>query len=179
MRPQYSALELLELYTGRNGKDIFKQPGYGKAINFLRSMLKPKFPPENVERILQEKFKYTISGKQPKLSESRTDLLITSYNAHAKKPFYFKSSDARQFDYEDYDMWQAARATSAAPTYFPPHPLGYNLPLNSAPKVEMFDIDTNEQIEKVLETSKLNLLDGGVLLITLPCWLILKPEKNG
>ena len=162
LKPQFTAAELLNLYTGDNGKGIFKSAGYGKILNFLRSILRPKYPSVNVEKILKENFQYQISGKQPKLSESRTDVLVTAYDACAKKPFYFKSSDARRFDYENYEMWQVARATSAAPTYFPPHPLGYDMPLTSAPKVKFYDIDQDQNSEKILETDSLNLLDGGV-----------------
>lgn len=164
-KPQFKAEELLDLYTGENGKAIFKQPFYGKFLNNLRSYIfRSKFKPKYLENILKKKFKYTKSGKQPKLSETHADILITSYNAQAKKPFYFKSSLAKKpgYEYEDYHLWEISRATSAAPTYFPPQLLRYNLPPKHTPKVKLYDMEADKMVDKVLETKELNLLDGGV-----------------
>jgi hypothetical protein len=65
-----------------------------------------------------------------RLPEALTDVLITSYDIHEHEPFFFKSFQPRARTRaaspsppqppSDYPMRVVARATSAAPTYFPP-----------------------------------------------------------
>ncbi len=58
------------------------------------------------------------------------DLLVTAYEIEKRDPFFFKSWKARglaldaaageRADDRDFRLWEAARATAAAPTYFEP-----------------------------------------------------------
>ena len=58
------------------------------------------------------------------VSQAVVDVLVTSFDISAGRVFMFKRSYAVQADQDwDYPMWEAARATSAAPTYFPPYVL--------------------------------------------------------
>ena len=51
-------------------------------------------------------------------------MLITSYDIEHRKPFYFLSREAKLNPHqENFRLRDIARATSAAPTYFEPHPL--------------------------------------------------------
>ncbi|MEM7101755.1 MAG: patatin-like phospholipase family protein [Bacteroidota bacterium] len=118
-RPKKTAESLLDLYCGPNGAKIFSQPRMG-PLNAIRALFRAKFPPKGIEGVLKEEF------GDAKLSDSLTDLLITSYNMVQKTPFYFKSSDARiDPENEDFLIRDIARSTSAAPTYFPPHQVAY------------------------------------------------------
>lgn len=49
------------------------------------------------------------------MSEMRVPTAVVCYNAKESKPYLFKS-----YGTSDYPLWQAARATAAAPLYFPP-----------------------------------------------------------
>ena len=48
------------------------------------------------------------------------DVFITAYDVKDRFAFFFRSSRARTDDTYDFSLAEAARATSAAPTYFEP-----------------------------------------------------------
>lgn len=147
-RPKYLAKELLKIYQGDSGKKIFSRPTIGRITHFFRSLARSKFPSDNIEEVLVDFF------GDSKLSESLTDLLITAYNTEEMKPFYFKSSDCRKDPgVEDFPIWEIARSTSAAPTYFPPRKVAYQGFLNKMNK--------NYQLTKK-QLQQLSLVDGGV-----------------
>jgi patatin-like phospholipase/acyl hydrolase len=52
-----------------------------------------------------------------------TPLLISSYDLQGQIPYFFKSHKIHTSDDYDWKVADIARATSAAPTYFPPHHL--------------------------------------------------------
>jgi patatin-like phospholipase/acyl hydrolase len=55
-------------------------------------------------------------------------VIVTAYDLESRAPFFFKSARARSDSTRDHLMRQAARATSAAPTYFEPLELdGFSL----------------------------------------------------
>jgi hypothetical protein len=66
---------------------------------------------------------------ETRLSEAITPLLITAYELEKRDPWLFKSEKAKIRPDHDFPMRQAAYATSAAPTYFPPLPLPAPPPL--------------------------------------------------
>ena len=80
----------------------------------LESVLEEKYPSRGIERVLAQYFGDTM------LSESLTEILVTSYDIERRSPFFFRRSRAREREGWDWQMRQAARATSAAPTYFEP-----------------------------------------------------------
>ncbi|MFK7806793.1 MAG: patatin-like phospholipase family protein [Saprospiraceae bacterium] len=116
-KPKFPASELLHLYKGEKGKKIFKKPM--RLLNKARLLFKPLYESKNISEVLINQF-----GKA-RLKNSYTDLLITSYDTHNKKPFYFRSRLAKQQQEEDFDICDVCRSTSAAPTYFPPKLLPY------------------------------------------------------
>lgn len=105
----YSAQELVELYQSE-GRKIFSRD-FEYELASLDGVNGPKYPATGIETVLNSYF-----GDR-KLSDAVTKLLVTACDACTDQPSFFKSwrSDAG-----NYLMRDVARATSAAPTYFPP-----------------------------------------------------------
>lgn len=70
--------------------------------------------PDGLEAVLRE-----VLG-DIRLSQARMDLAITSFDRLAAQPVVFSRRDARADARWDLPLSAVARATSAAPTYFPP-----------------------------------------------------------
>jgi patatin-like phospholipase/acyl hydrolase len=112
-RPQYCAADLVELYEAE-GPRIFNRSTwhYLKALNNLAD---EKYDSSGIEEVLHEYFGET------RLSDALTNLMVTSYDIERRAPYFFKSYRAADSRERDTPMADAARATSAAPTYFAPH----------------------------------------------------------
>lgn len=70
--------------------------------------------PEGLERVLR-----TVLGDN-RLSNAQVELAVTSFDGITSSPVLFSSADARNDPVADMLLRDVARATSAAPTYFPP-----------------------------------------------------------
>lgn len=110
-----TAEQLLALYRDHGG-EIFSNPALVPAIS-------PKYSPKELEKQLESALGDELLG-----NITRNDLLITSYDIERCDPFLFRSWRARGEELspgrvkEEYNflLRDVARATSAAPTYFPP-----------------------------------------------------------
>jgi patatin-like phospholipase/acyl hydrolase len=111
-KPQYAATDLLELYF-KEGATIFPQSIW-REIKTGKYLLDEKYPSDGVESVLQKYFGMT------RLKEALKNTLITSYEIQIRLPWLFRSDRAQKSPDFDFPMWQVARATSAAPTYFEP-----------------------------------------------------------
>lgn len=109
---KYTAADLIDLYE-TYGHEIFSR-NLGHRILSFNSLLRPKYPHQNLEKILSKYFLET------KLSESLTEVLIPAYEIERRIAWFFKSSKARENTERDPTFVEVARATSAAPTYFQP-----------------------------------------------------------
>jgi len=115
-----SCSEIVDLYRKR-GQEIFEK-SFWKGFGSLGGMADEKYDAENLEKVLMD---YLGNSR---LSDITQDLLITGYDIHKRKPYFFKSWKARgeQFREDetpadrDFLLRDVARATSAAPTYFEP-----------------------------------------------------------
>ena len=120
MRPNqqkpYSAADLMSLYTAE-GRHIFSR-SFFHTIGALGSLNGPKYPEDGVDDVLKKYF----AGMR--LRDARTNVLVTAYAIELRCPFFFRSWQAQApatATTHDFEAWQVARSTSAAPTFFPPH----------------------------------------------------------
>jgi len=105
----YNPADLLRMYE-ENGPAIFEK----SFLTPLRALFGPKYSPAALERTL-EKF-FGVND----LSSALTPLLISSYDLATQLPYFFKSHKIAQNPAFNVKVRDAARATSAAPTFFPP-----------------------------------------------------------
>ncbi len=110
--PRYGAAALVELYE-REGPRIFHQ-SLARKLAALGSVLTAKYPADNIEPLLRRYFGET------RLADVLTDVIIPSYELEGRIPWFFRSRRARTDATYNFRLWEVARATSAAPTYFPP-----------------------------------------------------------
>ncbi|OJV47183.1 MAG: hypothetical protein BGO28_01540 [Alphaproteobacteria bacterium 43-37] len=128
--PIYNVDDLLELYETK-GNVIFESSLFRKGI------FRSRYNHEGLERLLLEKF-----GNQT-LNQTRTKVAVTSYDMERALPYVFSSEKASLNANDNFFMRDAARATSAAPTYFSP--------------AEIYSIADNNKV------APLHLIDGGVI----------------
>jgi uncharacterized protein len=114
-KPRWMADDLVDLYL-IEGPRIFEH-SIGHEFASGLGLLDQKFD----ERPLVETLA-TYFG-DARISQAATDVLVTSYDLEHRQPFFFKSQRARDVPEHDWPMRVAARATSAAPTYFEPERL--------------------------------------------------------
>jgi patatin-like phospholipase/acyl hydrolase len=105
----YRPADLVELYVA-NGPQIFKKD----LLTPIKSLLGPKYAPDALESVLLSYFGDT------ELDSALTPLLISSYDLQGEVPFFFKSHRIAADPTYNWKARAIARATSAAPTFFPP-----------------------------------------------------------
>lgn len=127
---RFSASDIVNLYKKR-GRDIF--PPSHKVVHTAVQAFRYKYHPESYERMLMDLF-----GDKT-LKDAKTNLLITSFNTEKMEPHCMKHRPEKGdwVDDPNYYMRDVARASSAAPTYFPP---AYISPVG-APEVKFSLID--------------------------------------
>jgi len=107
--PQYSAENMMELYE-KDGQKIFHR-SFWRGLSTVGGLTDEKYPHGPIEEVFDEYFSNTT------LEMSITNVLISSYDIEHRNPFFFKSW---RENVKPVEMRKAARATSAAPTYFEP-----------------------------------------------------------
>jgi len=112
--PMYSPKEIVELYV-EHGKEMFNRSLLYKILS-INGWRRPKYPEQSVLATLQG---YLDRSERAQLKDALTDVLITSYDIQQRHPFFFKKCDAEEKPYLNFYMSDAARGTSAAPTFFP------------------------------------------------------------
>jgi patatin-like phospholipase/acyl hydrolase len=105
----YSPQGVLDLYL-ENGDAIFKKG----AFTILKQFSSPKYAAKPLETVLEKYF-----GKMT-IESALVPLLISSYNLRGQLPFFFKSQAFHKDEFIAWKVTDIARATSAAPTFFPP-----------------------------------------------------------
>jgi predicted acylesterase/phospholipase RssA len=110
--PAYCAADLVALYRD-HGAEIF-HASLARRIAGAGGLLDARYPASPIEAVLDEKFGDTM------VSEALTELVVPSYDLSQPAPFFFKRRYPVADPAVDVRMAVAARATSAAPTYFEP-----------------------------------------------------------
>jgi patatin-like phospholipase/acyl hydrolase len=113
--PRWTANDLVDLYL-TEGPRIFHH-SIGQMFESGLGLLDEKYDAAPLEQALQDYLGET------KVSEAVTDVMVASYDLEHRKPFFFKTDRAKLKPEHDWLMREAARATSAAPTYFEPEKL--------------------------------------------------------
>jgi uncharacterized protein len=85
-----------------------------QRIRTAEGVLDEKYPADGLEAALLRYFGDT------RLRDALKPVLVTAYELERRKPFFFRSERAKDDPAYDFPMREAARATSAAPTYFEP-----------------------------------------------------------
>ena len=111
-QPMHSAEELAELYKSE-GPKIFDR-SLVKQVTSLGGLIDERYDDAGLNAALE-----TYLGGA-RLKEVLCDVFITAYDIQGRFAFFFRSSRARTDDEYDFSLVEAARATSAAPTYFEP-----------------------------------------------------------
>jgi patatin-like phospholipase/acyl hydrolase len=108
----FPSASLVEFYL-KKGPKIFSSPTWSWFTYVV-----PKYDTKELDLVLREEF------KNVRISEAVTDVMLTSYDMHLRRPKTFKSWKAKEDAKSDFLMREAARATASAPTYFPPSSIG-------------------------------------------------------
>ncbi|MBD2440957.1 patatin-like phospholipase family protein [Nostoc sp. FACHB-110] len=156
----YKAEELMKFYTEDANKifqlnpvPILAQLENLPFVNFVATGFKglfvSKYTSEGIENYLKDKFGEKRLLDLPTVRDC--DVTVYSYDLPENQPFYFNNRD---YQNGRYFVWQAARATSAAPTFFP-----------------AFELKNGED-------SSLLLIDGGVYINNPALNLLLKARKE-
>lgn len=106
------AAQLVHLYEHR-GAEIFARSAEHK-LDTVDGVLGPKYSGEAIEAILQE-----ILGARWLSDQTRPELVVPSFCCDPYGAWFFQSWKARLDPAYDFRLWEVARATSAAETYFP------------------------------------------------------------
>ncbi|HEY5956719.1 MAG TPA: patatin-like phospholipase family protein [Polyangiaceae bacterium] len=118
-KPRYSARDLFDLYIER-GNEIFSRSLW-KRMSSVEGLTDERYPSSGIEGVLKRYFGDAL------LKDTLVDVLIAAYELERRQPFLFRTRYARQpprpNERFDYPIWQVARSSSAAPTYFEPYHL--------------------------------------------------------
>lgn len=155
------AQEIYNLYLD-NANIIF-----GNKKGFLKRFKYSAHNREELENLIKEKFKAHHNGEdgeQPRLNHFKTNAAIPIYDLMEGRPSVLKSNYHESF-VRDYHIpaYQAALATSAAPTYFDPYSSSYT-DLNGIEKPFQNKVDggvfaNNPTLNGIIEAQKAFNLD--------------------
>jgi patatin-like phospholipase/acyl hydrolase len=158
-KPAKSARDIVNLYE-REGHAIF--PTTLRAQLHVETVFGSKYDADGIEQTLQRYF------GDARLKDALKPVVVPSYDIERQVPFFFKSEKARTSPDYDFLMRQVARATSAAPTYFPPEKIETDDPLQYYALIDGGVIASNPAMCAYAEAIKMGRLGGaGVLLVSI------------
>lgn len=110
-KPKYSALDGLRFYE-QHGLSVFPPPTIPVWSELRLKLFDEKYSADGLVRVLNTYFGTST------FRDALIPTVISTYDLVSRKPRFFKSDRSRD---QGVLMWQIARATSAAPTFFEPH----------------------------------------------------------
>ena len=124
-----SAQAMVGVYQSQ-AKEIFSASWLGKLINPIVGNKGATYKPAGLERVLQGMLTDKTFGQlgsadrgNERPERDRPLLMCTAYDTQQATPRFFKSWKPAN---QSLPAWQVARASSAAPTYFPPMTMTIN-----------------------------------------------------
>lgn len=115
-RPARKAQELADFYE-TTSTEVFRRSPWSRLWT-AEGYLAPKYSAAELERRLRGELAETT------MCEALCDVLVPAYDLRRREPYFFKSWQMRAGKQQNQAMWRVARATSAAPTYFPSAEVG-------------------------------------------------------
>lgn len=168
-RPRYSAADGVRLYE-QEGRRIFSRSPW-KRVTSLNGITDEKYPSGPVEAVLKEYFGET------RLKHALTDVLITAYETERRFPWFFRSNRARQNPEYDFLMWQVARSTSAAPTYFEPAKIDVPSPADYYALIDGGVFANNPTLCAFVEAKTLQPKTEDILVVSIGTGELTRPLK--
>ena len=107
---RYAADDLVSLYRD-SGPDIFSRSLTYRARS-VNGLTNAKYPASGLERTLERYF------GDARLADLLGDVLVPAYETELREPFLLRSRRARSSASYDFALRDAARAATAAPTFF-------------------------------------------------------------
>jgi patatin-like phospholipase/acyl hydrolase len=111
-KPRFRAEDLVQLYED-DGPTIFSRQVWHR-IKAIGNLADEKYPNDGIDKVLEARY------GDSRLSDALRPVLVTAYDIENREPHFFKSHRAVKDAKRNFLMRDAARATSAAPTYFEP-----------------------------------------------------------
>jgi len=108
-KAQYSANELADIYQSR-GNEIFAR-SFWKGVSSIGGLRDELYPSTGIEHVLDDFF------GDDSIGSGVTKTLVTCYDIQNREPLFIKSW---REEFHSVLIKHAARATSAAPTFFEP-----------------------------------------------------------
>ena len=162
---------------------IFSNPNPLRKLRSIKGIITSKYSAKPYEQLLKKYF------KNIGMAQSLNPVLVTSVDIETQTPFEFRTFSAVRGDQENFFMWEAARATSAAPVYFKPYKLrteegtftlvdggvginnpsllGISLAKRLYPKAKILFVSLSTQVSEVKNKFKTSgPLGGGALSLT-------------
>lgn len=109
-QPRYRAADLAQMYA-EGGETIFPPSRFRK----LKQVVGPAYDPAPLHQALEDYFGDT------KMSDALTSVIVPSYDIEKGDPLNLRHIKGQDQTRPDYFMRDVVAASSAAPTFFPPH----------------------------------------------------------
>ncbi|MFB6372301.1 MAG: patatin-like phospholipase family protein [Bradymonadaceae bacterium] len=113
--PRWSPSEVVDIFVN-DGPAIFDKSAF-RSIRTLGGTIEETYPSDGLTQVLKDRLG-TAS-----ITESLAHLVVPCYEISTKRPFVFDSKKAVHNQELNRPLWQVAKATSVAPTYFEPFEL--------------------------------------------------------
>lgn len=125
-KAKYSASDLVSFYYN-NAHIIFQPKTTSSTINFISNLFSPKYNSQH----RYDSFRHILGSTL--IESSLSEVVVTSYDTELRVPVYITSNIKEEKEGENRHiisspiyMYEAAMATSAAPTFFQPFKLKTN-----------------------------------------------------
>lgn len=168
-KPDKSAQDLVGLYE-KEGGSIFPS-GLRQGLH-LEAIRGAKYDASGIDNTLLKYF------GDVRLKDALKPVLVPAYDIEKQVTIFFKSEKARTSPDADFPMRQVARATSAAPTYFPPERIDTADPIQYYALIDGGVVAGNPAMCAYAEAVKMGKGgDGGVLMVSLGTGQLREPLR--